>query len=289
MASLKRTLGIKKSKQLTSRQIVANYVNSSRVDFSAADDDWADSVAYSQSPPDVEDTPSRPGQHETAELIEEDATTDERKSRCKWNDEKVESLIFCLYDYKTKKDYEGKDMEADLVKLYEDIRQLMASMYPPENFGPEEITRIPEGLDDREKVKLERFIAEEKRLIKVGHGRVKGRVKSVRQNFKKAVIEGTRSGSGKLLIRNWDRLVMIWGGCPSVTKIGGAVTSIAAENAGCASGDESETEEASSTDVETQENGDSTEQEMPCSKKRREFSSASTSSSDDVTPKKKTN
>eukprot|EP00112_Aurelia_sp_Birch-Aquarium-sp1_P020089 Seg509.14 transcript_id=Seg509.14/GoldUCD/mRNA.D3Y31 product="hypothetical protein" protein_id=Seg509.14/GoldUCD/D3Y31 len=178
-------------------------------------------------------------------------------------------------------------MEADLVKLYEDIRQLMASMYPPENFGPEEITRIPEGLDDREKVKLERFIAEEKRLIKVGYGRVKGRVKSVRQNFKKAVIEGTRSGSGKLLIRNWDRLVMIWGGCPSVTKIGGAVTSIAAENAGCASGDESETEEASSTDVETQENGDSTEQEMPCSKKRREFSSASTSSSDDVTPKRK--
>ena len=107
----------------------------------------------------------------------------------------------------------------------------------------------------------------------------------MRQNFIKAVTEGTRSGSGKLLIRNWDRLVMIWGGCPSVTKIGGAVSSIAAENSGYVSGDESETEDASATGVEPQENRDETEQEIPCSKKRNECLSASTSSTDDQTPK----
>ena len=156
---------------MTPRQIVANYTKSSHVDFSEDDDDVADTVAYRQSQPVVEGTPSPlSGQNETTEVIEEDVTTDERKSRWKWNDEKVESLIFCLYDYKTKKDYEGKDMEADLVRLYEDVRQMMASMYPPENFGPEEGSKIPEGLDDHEKFKRERFIAEEKRLIKVGYG-----------------------------------------------------------------------------------------------------------------------
>eukprot|EP00794_Sanderia_malayensis_P002803 gene2803-3243_t len=245
------------------------------------------SESFEKTQPVVEGTPSpRSGQNETTEVIEEVVTTDERKSRWRWNDEKIESLIFCLYDYKIKKDYEGKDMEADLVRLYEDVRQMMASMYPPEKFGPEEISKISEGLDDHEKFKRERFIAEEKRLIKVGYGRVKGRVKTVRQNFKKAVTEGTRSGSGKLLIRNWDRLVMIWGGCPSVTKIGGAVSSIAAENSGYVSDDESETEEASATDVEPQENREETEQEIPCSKKRNECSSASTSSTDDQTPKR---
>ncbi len=46
----------------------------------------------------------------------------------------------------------------------------MASKYPTENFGPGRISMIPEGLDDHEKSKLERFIVEEKRLIKVGYG-----------------------------------------------------------------------------------------------------------------------
>ncbi len=47
---------------------------------------------------------------------------------------------------------------------------------------------------------------------------------------------------------------MILGACPSVTKIGDAVSSIATENPGYVSGDESETEMASATDVEAQEN-----------------------------------
>ena len=57
-----------------------------------------------------------------------------------------------------------------------------------------------------------RDILQRRILIRVGYGRVKGRMKSLRQNFKGAVIEGTRSGSGKLLINNWGCLVMIWGG-----------------------------------------------------------------------------
>ena len=41
--------------------------------------------------------------------------------------------ILWHYEAKDMKDYEGKDMEADIVRLHEDIRQMMASMYPPRN------------------------------------------------------------------------------------------------------------------------------------------------------------
>ena len=63
-------------------------------------------------------------------------------ARWKWTDEMVESLILCLHEHKGKQDYQGKDMEADLVTLYEEIRKMMAEMYPPESFGPAEITEI---------------------------------------------------------------------------------------------------------------------------------------------------
>ena len=48
-----------------------------------------------------------------------------------------------MYDYKIKTNYEGKDVEAGHVKLYESTKQMMASLYPPENVGPEEVTWIP--------------------------------------------------------------------------------------------------------------------------------------------------
>ena len=51
------------------------------------------------------------------------------KTRWRQINEKVISLIFYLYDYKIKKDYEGKDMESGQIELYEDIMQMMASFY----------------------------------------------------------------------------------------------------------------------------------------------------------------
>lgn len=160
-------------------------------------------------------------------LINEEKTAEEeRKTRWKWNSEKVSSLIHCLFEYKTRKDFEGKDMESDLIKLYEDIRKEMAKMYPEEDFGPEEISECPEGANDQEKVLLQEMISQQKKSIKAGYGRIKCRVKMIRQNFKKAIVEGTRSGSGKLIMENWEQLVFIWGGCPSVNRIEGAVMSL---------------------------------------------------------------
>ena len=167
----------------------------------------------------------------------------DEKKRWKWDDEKVCNLIVSLYDMefvKVKKDFEGTDMEADLVTMYEDIRQLMAALYPEEAFGPIEALHLQADASDKEKVKLQRLISNQKQLIKMGYFRVKSKVKQLRQNFKKAIINGTRSGSGKLLIEHWDQLVIIWGGCPSVKKIDGAVMSMANHTSHTSTDSESE-------------------------------------------------
>ena len=151
------------------------------------------------------------------------SSSEPKSRRWTWNDEKITSLIGCLYEYKVKKDSEGKDIEADLIKFYEDIRQLMARLYPSEDFGMEEIDELPTDADDQEKVRLQKIIAEQKKQIKTGYGRIKSRIKIIRQNFKRAVVAGTRSGSGKIIIQNWDELLKIWGSCPSVKRIDGPV------------------------------------------------------------------
>ena len=42
-----------------------------------------------------------------------------------------------------------------------------------------------------------------------------GKVKEVRQDYRKAVASGRRSGCGKLICENWDTLKTLWGGSPA--------------------------------------------------------------------------
>ena len=59
--------------------------------------------------------------------------------RWTWDDGKVEALIANLIEYKSMKIYEGLDFEADLVTFYNDLRIMMAEMYPSEDFGPKSL------------------------------------------------------------------------------------------------------------------------------------------------------
>ena len=188
------------------------------------------------------------------------SSSDPKSKRWTWNDEKITSLIGCLYEYKVRKDFEGKDIEADLIKFYEDIRQLMALMYPPEDFGLEEINELPNDADFKEKLRLQKIIAEQKKQIKAGYGRIKSRIKIIRQNFKKAVIAGTRSGSGKIIIQNWDELILIWGSCPSVKRIDGAAMTQTM--------DEIESDDSTSNDI-PQDNSEGSPKEPSAYPKRK--------------------
>ena len=51
-------------------------------------------------------------------------------------------------------------------------------------------------------------------MINKGKNRVHEKVKDMRQNYSKAVVNGTRSGSGRIVYEHYayDKLVSIWGG-----------------------------------------------------------------------------
>ena len=52
-----------------------------------------------------------------------------------WNDEKVDTLIDQITEYKSQRSYEGYDLETDLVKMYSDLRKMMSWIYPLSDFG----------------------------------------------------------------------------------------------------------------------------------------------------------
>ena len=148
-----------------------------------------------------------------------------KQVRWMWSDDMVDKLIECIYEYKIKKDFECKDMESDMQQFYLDIRVMLSGMYPPHNFGPSEVSSL-EGADDMEVSAfnaLKEKRSNEEKQIKMGYERVKEKIKSVRQSYRNAVNEGTRSGSGRIVTSNWDMLTKIWGGSPAVSKIPNAV------------------------------------------------------------------
>ena len=139
----------------------------------------------------------------------------------------TEKLIECVYEYKTKKDFECKDMESDLVQFYSDIRLMMSRIYPVENFGPEKETSLEgaEDMDPNEYLALKTRYEKDMQQIKTGYERIKEKVRAIRQKYRNCVNEGTRSGSGRIIQGQWETLTKIWGGSPAVTKISNCVTS----------------------------------------------------------------
>ena len=71
---------------------------------------------------------------------------------------------------------------------------------------------------------------EEKKAVKTGYERIKTKVKEVRQDYRKAVNEGRRSG--KLVCDNWHLLKNIWGGSPATTAISNSRSTITEDNTG---------------------------------------------------------
>ena len=71
-----------------------------------------------------------------------ESSSSEENERFRWvgndNDEKVVKLIKCINHYKTVMEFNNGDFNADEVKLYEEVRTLMAKIYEetPALFGP---------------------------------------------------------------------------------------------------------------------------------------------------------
>ena len=122
------------------------------------------------------------------------------------NDEKVVNLIKCITPYKTVVEFDNRDFNADKIKLYEEVRKLMAKIYEetPALFGP-----VCAAIAPPEQKRLDNS------FVKRGYTRIQEKVKPIRQTFTQAVSEGRQSGSCKILTPHYDELVQIWGGLPA--------------------------------------------------------------------------
>ena len=137
----------------------------------------------------------------------------------------VENLISCLLEYKVKCEYGNIDFNADKILQYKCVRVEMAKLYTEnddiELFGPPFPTVLPEHPNDEEKG----LSKEEKKIINRGYQRILEKIKDLRQGFSKAIINGTRSGSGKVIYEHFDKLKQIWGACPNTQPLSTGIDS----------------------------------------------------------------
>ena len=103
--------------------------------------------------------------------------------------------------------YKNLDFDADKVGLYREVRMAMAELYKDDEqyFGS--------VIVDIEKEK------ESKELIKRGTKRIQEKLKEIRQHFSKAVVSGSRSGSGKIVFEFYDQLILLWGGSANIEPL----------------------------------------------------------------------
>ena len=110
------------------------------------------------------------------------------QNRFRWSTDKIDALLEYLKNIKTCYEFKGLDFESDLVKLYTEVRSLMAEKYDRNDFGSVITTEIGDDLSTMEPAKQKAAVAEQK--------------KKFRQHYRNAVTVGRRSGSGKLVEDN---------------------------------------------------------------------------------------
>ena len=74
------------------------------------------------------------------------------------------------------------------------------------------------------KLRLSCSIKKPKELIERGNKRIIEKVKEIRKNFAKAVVAGSRSGSGKIVYEFYDKPILIWGGSANTEPLPYGVT-----------------------------------------------------------------
>ena len=88
-------------------------------------------------------------------------------------------------------------------------------MYPPSDFAIGELeVENSEGMTRVELLTYKRKIEFQEKQQEEGYKCIKNKVTELRKGYKNAIDTGARSGSGRLIEDNFDRLKEIWGGSP---------------------------------------------------------------------------
>jgi hypothetical protein len=138
----------------------------------------------------------------------------------KWTDEAASDLVSSLQEYKTFTEFNGLDFGADKKAQYTAVRETMAKKYlesHPDYFGIPNINEV--SIQEEDEADRKKIVAEHLAGVSKGYKRVQAKIKVIRQNFSKAVSSGTKSGSGKVVIEHYDRLIQIYGGCAATEAL----------------------------------------------------------------------
>ena len=119
-------------------------------------------------------------------------------------------------------DYNNVDFNADVVALYSYLRKRMATSFDDKDFGPKDLPVADPNAEQQmaeEKKSFQAEVAVAKDLIKKGYNRVKEKIRAIRKAYNKAVTNGTRSGSGKVVQEYFDELAESWKGSPATEQL----------------------------------------------------------------------
>ena len=120
-------------------------------------------------------------------------------------------------------EFKGKDFDGDRPAQYAVLREEMAKMFGVEMYGPVSPSTLSpiemQGLCEEERKEERNRMKMQEQSIKQGYNRILEKVKDIRQRFSKAIVQGSRSGSGNIVMEHFDSLKQIYGGSPSATKL----------------------------------------------------------------------
>ena len=86
---------------------------------------------------------------------------------------KMNALLECLKNIKACYEFKGLDFKSDLVKLYTEVRSVMAEKYDRNDFDSVITAEIGDDLSTEELAKQKAAVAEEQKMIKIGYQRIK--------------------------------------------------------------------------------------------------------------------
>ena len=133
--------------------------------------------------------------------------------------------------------FQGLDFDGDKPFFYAEVRKALAEIYEFEDIqlfgGVKTKTLTQEELESKsqeELIEIKKEIKHYNTLITKGKHRVQEKIKEIRQSFSKALINGTRSGSGKIVYAHFDELKQIWKGSANVEPLNFGVDTSSTNN-----------------------------------------------------------
>ena len=141
------------------------------------------------------------------------------ETKFKWSDKLVNDLLNALSNFKSTMEFKSKDFNADKPRQYEEVRKEIVRIDSDNEkyFGPVDLPTLLSDIDDENEIHLiecQRKKANES--IRQGYKRI---MEKIRNAFSTAITIGRRSGAGRIIMENYDKLVLIYGGAPSVEPL----------------------------------------------------------------------